>query len=708
MPLVFGNPALLFGAFAAAVPVIIHLLNRRRARRVAFSDLRFLQAEETQQSRRRGLRRWLLLLLRVLALLCVALAMARPHWGGLGTGEGDGRAVLFLLDASASMQTQTDDGGTRFAEARDLADAMIGALPPAASVQVITVGAAARPLFAAWLPAGAGARRALQGAQATDGPCDLAAGLRTAAQQVAIAPTTPVEVVLLSDLQTAAWPDLDEAVGELARVGDARLLVHAVGKGVPGGGVVAVQLPGRALRPGETATLTAVVRPERAGQPFWLELGGRRVGETTAPAPPAGGGTVALTFSVAVPVPGAYAGAVGKESDRFPADDVRPFVLDVPAQLDVVLVHGDDRDEIGRGGWRYLQGALAPGGDPTSADASGLFRVRAITASQLTDGDLAGAELLALVDAGTLGRHLQDAVRSWLTGGGAVLAVAGDPTQLGALQESLLPVLGLPADARFVAHGDDATEHATVVDAGDPILADLGATALTTLARASWQRYFALGEGGARVLLTSAGGSPLLIVGEVGSGRFALLPFDLRAEATDLQLNPVFLPLVQRLAATLAWQAAGGGSGALAVGDAPRLRVAPSRLQHDRGGDAADLTVTEPGGKPRPAQLVWQGPVPLVSAEAPTRAGIVTFRAGADTLGLVAMAVPAGESDPHTISPDDLRRRLRDAGWNRTWELDAGGADSLQHALAGTDLAPALILAAVVLLLAELAVGRHV
>ena len=79
MPLSFMNPSLLFGAAAAALPIIIHFLSRRRVRRLPFSDLRFLDEVQSRQARSLGIRRWLLLLLRVLAILLVALAAAGPR-----------------------------------------------------------------------------------------------------------------------------------------------------------------------------------------------------------------------------------------------------------------------------------------------------------------------------------------------------------------------------------------------------------------------------------------------------------------------------------------------------------------------------------------------------------------------------------------------------------------------------------------------------
>jgi hypothetical protein len=699
MPISFLNPALLVGLAAAAVPVIIHFLSRRRVRRVAFSDLRFLAEEETHQARRRGVRRWLLLLLRVLIILCLALAAARPHWGGL-PGSG-GRSVVFVLDASASMQTQQDDGRHRFEAARALVGDMIVALPAEASVQVVQAGPTASALFATWLPAGEPARAALGAALPTDGGLDLAAALREVTRLEAEAPSRPVDVVLVSDLQRTAQPGLAEAAAALAGR-EARVLVRRVGEAATGGAVLDVTLPGRALQPGEAVVATAIVVPERADQAFWLELDGRRVAESVAPpgAPP--GEPVALPLSFTVPPAGLHAGVVGKGADRLPVDDTRPFALEVPGRIDVLLAHGADRDGLGRGGWRYLAGALAP-----DAAAGGLFAVRSVPVDSLLALGLGGVELLVMVDAGSPGRRLSGLLKPWVERGGALLVLAGDPGQEQDLRTGWLPLLDLPAEASWVARDADQAERARVVDPGHPVLADLGEAPLAALGAARWWRYFAVGEGEARVLLAADSGAPLLLEGELGRGRWLLAPFHLRRDATDLMLNPVFLPLVQRAAARLV---AGGGRAAnLTVGDQPALPVSAERLGLREGDSAADLQVlVPPAGAPRPAELRWLATGPTVSAPPAMRAGLYAFVAQGDTIGLAAATVPAAESQARPGTVGELGDALEAAGVPRVIDLGAATAAGLVSRLAGHDLARWLLLAALVLMAAELWVGRRV
>ena len=69
----FLNPLVLFGLVAAAIPLIIHLINFRRPKRVDFSSLEFLKELQKTTMQRVRIKQWLLLLLRTLAIACLIL-----------------------------------------------------------------------------------------------------------------------------------------------------------------------------------------------------------------------------------------------------------------------------------------------------------------------------------------------------------------------------------------------------------------------------------------------------------------------------------------------------------------------------------------------------------------------------------------------------------------------------------------------------------
>ena len=98
----FLHPALLWALPLAAVPIIIHLLNRRRFNKVRWAAMEYLLAALKRNRRRLRMEQWLVLLLRVLAVTLLALLVSRPQVSGSVLGDVRTHHVI-CLDDSASM-----------------------------------------------------------------------------------------------------------------------------------------------------------------------------------------------------------------------------------------------------------------------------------------------------------------------------------------------------------------------------------------------------------------------------------------------------------------------------------------------------------------------------------------------------------------------------------------------------------------------------
>src|SRR5580658_7824199 len=98
----FIHLGFLAAGLAVAVPIVIHLLFRQRARRVEIGSIYFLRMVLRDQARRRKIRRWLLLALRAAAMILLALLFARPYWK-TAESRGEDRQIVILIDRSASM-----------------------------------------------------------------------------------------------------------------------------------------------------------------------------------------------------------------------------------------------------------------------------------------------------------------------------------------------------------------------------------------------------------------------------------------------------------------------------------------------------------------------------------------------------------------------------------------------------------------------------
>src|SRR5665213_3389818 len=97
----FLAPWYLLLAGAVAVPLLIHLMRRKVGLRVEFPAARYLARAEKEHSRNLRIKNLLLMLLRVLAVLAIALAAARPAARWLGAGHAP-TAVAVVVDNSLS------------------------------------------------------------------------------------------------------------------------------------------------------------------------------------------------------------------------------------------------------------------------------------------------------------------------------------------------------------------------------------------------------------------------------------------------------------------------------------------------------------------------------------------------------------------------------------------------------------------------------
>jgi hypothetical protein len=102
----FLNPYMLWGLLAVAVPVIIHLFNFRRFRRVYFTNVRFLEELQQQTRRQSQLRHILVMILRMLTIAALVISFAQPFIPSDESGSRPGMVnhVSVYIDNSFSME----------------------------------------------------------------------------------------------------------------------------------------------------------------------------------------------------------------------------------------------------------------------------------------------------------------------------------------------------------------------------------------------------------------------------------------------------------------------------------------------------------------------------------------------------------------------------------------------------------------------------
>ncbi|MCJ8331697.1 MAG: BatA domain-containing protein [Lentisphaeria bacterium] len=146
----FLNAALLLGGLLAAVPIIIHLLNKSKFKIEDWGAMMFIEASLKVRAQRLKLQQLLLLLLRALFFILLAMALARPILNPISANSGgsvdEPTTHILIIDGSYSMQRGTHESMS-FDELKENANEIIDKMNEQDEMLIIWAGSKARPLF---------------------------------------------------------------------------------------------------------------------------------------------------------------------------------------------------------------------------------------------------------------------------------------------------------------------------------------------------------------------------------------------------------------------------------------------------------------------------------------------------------------------------------------------------------------------------------
>ncbi|MEA2064470.1 MAG: BatA domain-containing protein [Gemmatimonadota bacterium] len=340
----FLNPLFLFALAAAAIPFLIHFLNRLQAGKQDFGSLMLLKEIQHRQIRKMKMRQWLLLALRTLIIASLVLVPARPVVKGLfRTGPSDHlpTAAVFILDTSASMGFVGPSGPACEFLLRRL-ERIYAWLNPADRYQVITADQGYRLIDHRWKSKNAAGPNGdpstfpwQPGSKATN----LGASLLAAAELLENETETSArEVYLFTDRQRG-FLGTDSLELDL-NSGIRWYLIEAHETGPENLSITSICLPGELLRPG--APLKAIVEVAHHGGTTNLQclprvyLDGRLVAQGEAVVPP--DETVPVVVELPALETGIHELSARLDADGLEADNHRWAVVDVPLRARVLLI----------------------------------------------------------------------------------------------------------------------------------------------------------------------------------------------------------------------------------------------------------------------------------------------------------------------------------------------------------------------------------
>jgi hypothetical protein len=367
----FLNPAyLLPGMALLSVPVVIHLINRLRYRRVRFAAMEFLLASQQKNRRRLLLEQLLLLLLRLLAVAALVMLIARPILDPdkLSLFQGTQTHHLVLLDDSGSMGDRWGDK-TAFAGALDVIRKIAGEGERRPDTQALSLMLLSRPDdpllkvervnkdFVRRL------ERILEKLPCSHQAPDLATAINAARKFFAEQKSGTKNFHFVSDFRRTDWESGDALPAALQTLAADKIAINLV-----------PTVPQRHENLAVT-DLSGSIHVAAAGVPIRLKATVRNYGEKAAtkialtiladnvklPASPViekieSGSEVSQEFDVVFTTSGPHEVLAKLPADALEQDNERFLALNVAENLPILIIDGAASDSEAF----YLQDALAP------------------------------------------------------------------------------------------------------------------------------------------------------------------------------------------------------------------------------------------------------------------------------------------------------------------------------------------------------------
>lgn len=563
----FLTGSLLWGAGAAAIPLLLHLLFRSRYRPQPWGAMALLRKCLEQTRRRVRLQEWVLLLLRMAALVLLAVALARPILSSPTATTGrEAVEAWVLVDVSGSMSAR-DGAATRLDVAKAAVGHILDHLPPDSHVKLYAMLPQPKWLGPEVASDVARARTLVSQLRALPVPGLLLPAIQEVAQAWETPATRPRELYVVSDMQATAYegsPPVWAATFEKlrsngrcywVRCGDRPLanatLVDAVPAmpltwlNQPAALVATVRNTGQQPLPQVTVTLTSDAVPTLKEVRVLANL---RVEETRS-----------VTLSWTPPRPGPVPLRITLSADDVPLDNVIDRIDHVQDRVNVLIVDGHlDPREPERSGGFFLGHALR---QLTSADATPPVRQRSVVPAQADPGLLADVHVCCLVDVAmptserdaAVSARFLDRLVAFVQAGGSVVIFGGVNVNAADYHQHLHDQRGLlPTMVRSPGTGPRPLRHFDAASAvRDGFLAPFREEPLNRLGQVDITAALDLAEvsptTGSRVLLRFADRQPAVVSRTVGRGEVILIATTADRRWTDWPLWPTYVPFMQAL-----------------------------------------------------------------------------------------------------------------------------------------------------------------
>ena len=535
------------GIVGASIPLILHLLNRERARQLVFGTIRFIQMSHQTNVRRHKLKRLLLLLMRILMLALLGLAFARPFFAEapvIAQKTGGKRNAIVILDTSYSMQYEkvfenAKEEGIKILDGLDATDAACLILSSDNARVVAPLGSEFSHI-----------RAALNDAGTTYKPTDYLGALQTADEILASIPIGEKQIYVIADMQKRGWENFIETDKLNPDVQIQFIDVHS--EHPRNLAITDLNVPPVILKEQQASYLVARVRnfSDEAVEnlPVRLFIDGNMIHTVQLDVEP--DDLADAAFRIDFQDEATHTGWIELPEDALAVDNKRYFTLkslrsikvhavsDKPRTRDPQNLHGQTMETF------FMKMAFTAGSDAVPIDFTESDSVPSTATLNHTD-------VLVLANVRQLSSDAAERVAAYVASGGGLIVTVGDNIDTAVYEQRLGGEIGL-MPCNFVRPVGDAFDRQQFrvlasVKYEHPIFAPFKEPNHGDFGKARFYRIFQAVPTGsnATVIASYDDGSPALFEKPYGDlGRVLCFTSTIDREWNDLPIRAVYLPFL--------------------------------------------------------------------------------------------------------------------------------------------------------------------
>ncbi len=552
---------MLAGLLLASVPIIIHLLNRRRFQLIEWAPMKYLKLTIKTNRRRMRIEQLLLLIVRTLIVALLFIALARPALsrnalGGFLAGRSRTSRVI-VIDDSLSMGYQIEHRSA-FDSAKEAASQIIRTLRPQDSVTVLLTSKLDEPLVReASIDDPGKLLSMISTLHLADSAADWPGVLKRVDDLLVTSAHPQKELVLLTDLRRSGWSEAVSKITAQLAAKSIDMKIVDVGNRKTDNIVLArfEQQDALAL-PGVPIKLRAAIRNDsttlmRSAQAT-LEIDDQSR-PLVLPDLPAGQITE-VPITITLQKPGQHVVKLTLPTDALPADNERWLAISVRTKIEIALIDG----QIGNGPFEsstdFLFVAFTAGADPWQVTR------RSESEWQASSRGLESADVIAIANVASLSELQVKRLEKLVASGTGVMIFAGDQLDPQAYDARLYRDGAGLLPARVSAPIDEQPAGLTVESFDGSPLSALAKIAPDALARIRPRKFLAASvsdksnDREVRVLArwNDSESHPAIIEKTFGRGRVILFTISADRQWSEWPVDPTYVLATRSAALAIA------------------------------------------------------------------------------------------------------------------------------------------------------------